>query len=181
MASPIAASAAATVRMNSAKIWPVRSPRKAEKATRLRLTESRISSTDIKTTMMFLRFKITPATPSVNRMAATIKNCAGEVLMMVSLWCRLRASLQCPVSNSLPRGNLADLDRLGRCPRVLDCHVLAFHAGLVAQSQHDGADHGGQQDEPRCLEQIDILGVKHPPERHGIRHAGRHRRRDIGD
>ena len=103
-----------------------------------------IAVDDINTTMMFLRFKITPATPSVNRMAATIKKWASEIVMMVFLRRSLRASLQCPISNSLPRGNLADLDRLGRCPRVLDRHVLAFHAGLVAQGQHDGADHGGQ-------------------------------------
>ena len=56
-----------------------------------------------------------------------------------------------------------------------------FTPALWRKRQDDGADHGGQQDEPRRLEQIDILGVEHPPERHGIRHAGRHRRRDIGD
>src|SRR4030081_288624 len=139
--------------MNRAKTWPVRSPRKAEKATRLRLTESRISSTDINTTMMFLRFKITPATPSVNRMAATIRNWASEIVMMVFLWHRVRAKLQNPVSNSLPRGTLAALARLGRGPRVLDRHVLALHTRLVPQGQHDGADHGGQEDEPCCLEQ----------------------------
>src|SRR6185503_19054377 len=44
MARPIAASAAATVRTNIARTWPVRSPRKAEKATRLMFTASRISS-----------------------------------------------------------------------------------------------------------------------------------------
>ena len=38
MASPIAASAAATVRMNSANTWPVRSPEWVENATRLMLT-----------------------------------------------------------------------------------------------------------------------------------------------
>ena len=39
MARPIAASAAATVRTNSAKTWPVKSPSCAEKATKLRLTD----------------------------------------------------------------------------------------------------------------------------------------------
>src|SRR6185369_2032374 len=60
MARPIAASAAATVSTNIASTWPVRSPRAAENATRLRLTASRISSTDIRMMMTFLRFRKMP-------------------------------------------------------------------------------------------------------------------------
>ena len=71
MARPIAASAAATVRISSANTWPVRSPAKVENATRLMLTESRISSTDIRMMMMFLWLRMIPATPIVNRIAAS--------------------------------------------------------------------------------------------------------------
>src|SRR5258707_319714 len=60
MASPIAASAAATVRMNRAKIWPTRSPRNAENATKFRLTASKISSIDIRMMITFLRFRNIP-------------------------------------------------------------------------------------------------------------------------
>src|SRR5262249_21850879 len=57
MARPIAASAAATVRTNIASTWPVRSPRYAEKATRLMFTASRISSIAISIRMTFRRLR----------------------------------------------------------------------------------------------------------------------------
>ncbi len=69
----VAASAAATVSTNSAKTCPARSPRKLENATRFKLTESRISSTDINRMMTFLRFTKIPNTPIVNRIAATAR------------------------------------------------------------------------------------------------------------
>ncbi|MNT75013.1 hypothetical protein D3C72_2138730 [compost metagenome] len=69
----MAASAAATVRMNRANTWPVMSFRNDEKATMLMLTASRISSTDIRMTMTFFRFRKMPKTPSVNRMALTVR------------------------------------------------------------------------------------------------------------
>ena len=37
------------------------------------LTDSRINSTDIRMTMMFLRLRMMPATPIVNRIAATTR------------------------------------------------------------------------------------------------------------
>jgi hypothetical protein len=46
---------------------------KAEKATRLMLTASRMSSIDIRMTMTFLRLRKMPKTPSVNRIAATVR------------------------------------------------------------------------------------------------------------
>ncbi|MNY67431.1 hypothetical protein D3C86_2050180 [compost metagenome] len=69
----MAASAAATVRMNKAKTWPTMSFRNDEKATMLRLTASRMSSIDIKMMMTFLRFRKMPKTPSVKRMALTVR------------------------------------------------------------------------------------------------------------
>src|SRR5690606_22445052 len=73
IASPIAASAAATVRIKSAKTWPARSPSSAEKATKLMFTASRISSTDIRMMMMFFLLRKIPNTPIVNRMAPTVR------------------------------------------------------------------------------------------------------------
>src|ERR1051325_3042555 len=72
-ASPIAASAAATVSTSSANTWPTMSPRNDENATRLMLTASRISSIDIRMTMMFLRLRKIPRIPSVNRIAPTAR------------------------------------------------------------------------------------------------------------
>src|SRR6185503_600841 len=68
MARPIAASAAATVRTNIASTCPVRSPRKAEKATRLMFTASRISSIAISIRMTLRRLRKIPSTPSTKRM-----------------------------------------------------------------------------------------------------------------
>jgi hypothetical protein len=73
MASPTAASAAATVRTNMAMICPATSLRWVEKATKLMFTASRISSIDIRMMMTFLRFTKMPKTPIVNRMAATAR------------------------------------------------------------------------------------------------------------
>src|SRR5262245_49149970 len=73
MASPIAASAAATVSTRRAKTCPTRSCRKLENATRLTLTASRMSSTDIRMTMTFLRLMKMPKMPSVNRIAPTVR------------------------------------------------------------------------------------------------------------
>src|SRR5206468_6309906 len=73
IARPIAASAAATVRTNIASTCPVRSPRYAEKATRLMLTASRISSIAISIRMTLRRLRKIPSTPMVNRIAATAR------------------------------------------------------------------------------------------------------------
>ncbi len=73
MARPIAASPAATVKMKSEKICPVESLRKAEKATKLILMLSKISSNDIKIIITFFLFKKTPTTPIVKSMEDKIK------------------------------------------------------------------------------------------------------------
>ena len=71
--NPIAASAAATVSTNIAKAWPIRLLPNTEKATRLMLTASSISSIDIKIIFTFFRFKKIPKIPSVNRIAPTVR------------------------------------------------------------------------------------------------------------
>src|SRR5262249_44133662 len=73
IARPMAASAAATVRTNIASTCPVKSPRKAENATRLMFTASRMSSIAISIRMTLRRLRKIPSTPIVNRIAATVR------------------------------------------------------------------------------------------------------------
>ena len=73
MASPIAASAAATVSTSMAKTWPTTLPWNTENATRLMFTASSISSTHIRMTMTFLRLRKMPNTPSVNSTEASAR------------------------------------------------------------------------------------------------------------
>src|ERR671912_2707640 len=79
MARPMAASAAATVRTNIAITCPTTSPRKAEKATRLMFTASRISSIAISIRMTLRRLRKMPSTPRTNRIAATVRKWASEI------------------------------------------------------------------------------------------------------
>lgn len=65
IASPIAASAAATVIMKNTNIWPFELPKNDENVTNTRLTEFSISSMLIKT-IMALRLNNTPITPIEN-------------------------------------------------------------------------------------------------------------------
>src|SRR6185312_10730337 len=125
MARPMAASAAATVRMNRAKTCPTRSPRYEEKATKLMFTARRISSTDIRMMMMFLRLRKMPTTPMVKRMAATVRYWVRPICIL----------------SPLPRLDLDHVHghRLGA--GVLRRDGLAAHAGPRPESQHDGADH----------------------------------------
>src|SRR5262249_1094521 len=69
IASPIADSAAATVRMKNTKTCPDGSSKKCENATKFRLTASSISSIAISSTIMFLRFRKMPITAIANRIA----------------------------------------------------------------------------------------------------------------
>ena len=59
----MAASAAATVKINIVKICPTISPEKIEKDIRFIFTASKISSIDIKMTITFFLFKKIPITP----------------------------------------------------------------------------------------------------------------------
>src|SRR5690606_28759128 len=170
MASPIAASAAATVSTNKAKTCPTRSPSAAEKATKLMLTESRISSIDIRMTMTFLRFRKIPNTPRVNRIADTVRKCAMPMV----------------ISDALPRLDLLDLDGGGRRARHLLRDGLPLDVRLVAQGKHDGPDHRHKQDQPGNLEEIKIVRVDDVAERGGVgslRQIGdrlRHRGSELG-
>jgi hypothetical protein len=63
IASPIAASAAATVRISMVNICPTKSPEKIENEIKFILTAKRINSIDIKITITFFLFKKIPIIP----------------------------------------------------------------------------------------------------------------------
>ena len=65
----MAASAAATVKINIVNICPTISPEKIEKDIRFIFTASKISSIDIKMTITFFLFKKIPITPKKNTIA----------------------------------------------------------------------------------------------------------------
>jgi len=67
IASPIAASAAATAMIKNTRTCPVTSPRKAEKEINDKLIELNINSIDINIIMAFLLTR-TPITPIANNM-----------------------------------------------------------------------------------------------------------------
>ena len=69
MANPIAASAAATVKMSMVNICPTKSPEKIEKEIKFIFTASKINSIDIKITITFFLFKNIPIIPKKNIIA----------------------------------------------------------------------------------------------------------------
>src|SRR3954468_4900081 len=155
MASPIAASAAATVRTKSAKTWPTISPRWVENATRLMFTASRMSSIDIRMTITFFRLRKMPSTPSVNRMAATVRKWPSPIVIASN-------------SEALAGGYLVHLHGLFGCPGHLLGNILAPDADPLPERQHDRAQHGDEEDQAGRLEEVGILRVQHPPDRLGI-------------
>ena len=72
IASPTAASAAATVITKKTKSWPIEFPKYDENATSVKFAEFSINSTDIKTIIAFLLVN-TPVTPTINMNALRIK------------------------------------------------------------------------------------------------------------
>ena len=72
IASPIAASAAATANIKNTNICPFISPRKEENATKDKFIELSISSIDIKIIIAFL-LTSTPITPIQNSMVLKIR------------------------------------------------------------------------------------------------------------
>src|SRR5581483_1562720 len=120
-------------------------------------TAKRISSTDIRMMMMFLRLRKMPTTPMVKRMAATVRYWVRPICML----------------RPLPRLDLDHVHshRLGA--GVLRRDGLAAHAGARPERQNDGADHGDQQHQARDLEVIDIVGIEDAPERLCVGDAGR--------
>src|SRR5207248_10096251 len=73
MASPIADSAAATVRMKKTNTCPATLPRKCEKAMKFRFTARSISSIAISSTIRLRRLRKMPTTLIAKRMAASTR------------------------------------------------------------------------------------------------------------
>jgi hypothetical protein len=71
----MAASAAATVKVNIAKICPDRSPEKLENAIKFIFTARRIISIDINIIITFFLFKKIPRMPIVNKIAPRKRKC----------------------------------------------------------------------------------------------------------
>src|SRR5262249_55559214 len=163
MARPMAASPAATVSTKSANTWPTRSPMNEEKATRLMLTASSMSSTDIRMTMTFLRLRKIPKMPSVNRMAATVRWGQGAIGATATT-----PPLGPGRDDRATGGKVDHVDCRVLAARHLGRNRLAFHSLLVPERQHDGADHGDEENEPRALEIVGILGIEHPTDRLGV-------------
>ena len=115
--------------------------------------------------MMFLRFRKMPATPmrEQDRRQRQIVGKADDHGVAPS--------------NAGARGDFAQFDRRRRRARDLLGDVLPLDADLVAQRQHDRADHRGQQDQSRRLEEVDVVGVEHPAERRGVGDERRPERR----
>src|SRR5579872_2138244 len=84
MARPIAASAAATVSTNIAKTWPTRSCSRTEKATKLMLTASSISSIDIR---MMMTIELMLLAVNINFVAFSVRlhDLVGQVFAMFVL------------------------------------------------------------------------------------------------
>ena len=121
--------------------------------------------------MTFLRLRKMPKTPSVNRIARD-----GEVMAEAD------GHFTDSAHPAPGPDDLAHLDRSRRRARVLRGDVLALDARLVAERQHDGADHGDQQDHAGELEVMDVVRVEHVAERFGVADVGRDRRGDrLGD
>ena len=73
MAKPIAASAAATVKISIVNILPSKSQKKIEKEIKLIFTDRSINSTDINITITFFLFKKIPITPRKKMIAPKVK------------------------------------------------------------------------------------------------------------
>ena len=86
-----------------------------------------------------------------------------------------------PPSDALAGLDLLDLNRT--VPRAADLigNALATYTRARTQGQHDGTDHGDEQDHPCRLEQVDVAGVDDIPQRGDIAAQSRIRRRCGGN
>ncbi len=80
IASPIAASAAATTRTKRAKIWPNKSFKILEKTTKLMLADNSINSIDIKIVIIFFLLIKIPKKPIEKRIVDNMRKCSIFIL-----------------------------------------------------------------------------------------------------
>ena len=106
MASPIDVSAAATVSMNMASIWPSRSSKQIEYTSKLKFIESKQSSTAISISKIFLLFVKMPHRLIMN----TVNDTTFIVNFIETLCflCLLVMILLCLIFSALP--SLTDFD-----------------------------------------------------------------------
>ena len=123
---------------------------KRENATKLKFTASSISSMHINRTMMFLRFRNTPATAIANRMPDS-----------ASTWVRV-------IMGAFSGGHLDDAHAILGAHRDLRGDVLRFVAAAAAQRQDDGGDARHQKDHGGELRGIGVAREQRRAQRAGI-------------
>src|SRR5258708_23102615 len=144
MASPTAASPAATVMMKIVKTCPSSEAMWLEKATRLMFTAFMISSM-LMSTVIMLRRTTTPIRP-------TAKSVPESIRYMLVLG---------------THGLLHFLLALDPIDHVLRIQIF-IEPRQLALADHDGSDHGHEQEERGNLEWHEIVGVERHPDRFGI-------------
>src|ERR1051325_9466116 len=148
IASPTAASPAATVMMKIVKTCPSSDPRRCENATRLMFTALSISSMHISTVIM-LRRMITPTRPMAkivpesSRYASVVGGTSGTHRLLDFLL------------------------RLDALEDVVGIRFL-FVRGQLALADDDRADHRHEQEERRDFERHEVVGVERHADRFGV-------------
>ena len=84
IASPIADSAAATVKINKENSWPYKSSKYTENIMKLRFKLNNTSSTHINIIKIFLRFNTMPTKPIMNKRIFVV-NCAKNINLCICL------------------------------------------------------------------------------------------------
>ena len=141
MARPIAASAAATVSTNSAKTWPTRSPEMGRERDEVDVhrEQDQLDRHQDDDDVLAVEEDAEDAEREQDRGD-------GEIVA--------EADGHAIPSDPLPRPTLPDLDAASPCVRATWSPIdLALDVRLVAQRQHDGADHGDQQHQAGRLEE----------------------------
>src|ERR1700722_4662531 len=154
IARPMAASAAATVKMKNTKIWPLMSPKNRENATKLKFTASSMSSMHMSSTMTFFLFRNTPATAIAKRTPESASTWVSEI--MVPLRSFLRGRLDNPYAILGPHRDLLR-------------DVLGLGSLAPAQGEDDRRHARHQQDDGRELRGIGIAREERRSQRAGVR------------
>src|SRR6185369_11711652 len=149
MASPTAASPAATVMTKMVKTCPSSEARRCEKATRLMLTALSISSMAISTVIMFRRMT-TPIRPTAKSVPESIRyasvlGAASSTHGLLDFLLHLD-----PIEDELLRR-------------------LFFDRRQLALTDHDRADHRHEQEDRRDFERHEVVVVKRHTDGLGVR------------
>ena len=137
----MAASAAATVRMNRAKTCPVRSPSEGREGHEIDVDrqQDQLDRHQDDDDVLAVEDDARDAEREQDRRD-------DEIMVRPT-------TMHALPSEARPRGHFLDIDDIVARARVLLRDLLPLDAGLVMQRQHDRADHGGQQHQARSLEE----------------------------